>query len=46
MIDTVHDKIKDILSKYKEGIAFLDFCTLQSYIDLLFNVAKNYDKEN
>ncbi len=46
MIDTVHKKIKDILSKYKENITLLDFCTLQSYVDLLFNMAKNYDKEN
>ena len=40
-----YDKINNILSKYKNEIAFLDFVTLQAYIDLLFNCAKNNSEE-
>lgn len=41
-----YDKINKILSKYKNKIAFLDFATLQAYIDLLFNYARNNSEEN
>lgn len=37
----VYEKINSVLLNNKDKIPFLEYATLQSYIDLLFSMAQN-----